>query len=270
MKSVLKMGWIAVCAAVMGSAQLWGAGAAPAPAPKGAGDDAELLQMIRTAMSSRAMIMKAVKGYMYAGNHVVTTKAQKEMKESLKKFDAKQKKLQEAFTDPKIKNLMTFIQMNEEELKDIFNEPYSLENAEVAIDLAEAISEGEKKIGDTLRKRLKGKHPIAKGQRYYVAAVALYYMAYEAGIKDENTIHKMERIVKTIDQLIKEAKAYPGNTVKMNQIINQIEKLWKVVHQFYLDIDEGGLPQIVYQTTDKLDRKFLQYAKLLNESLKKK
>jgi len=267
MKSVLKMGWIAVCAAVMGTAQLWGAGAAPAASK---GDDAELLQMIRTAMSSRVMIMKAVKGYMYAGNHVATTKAQKEMVESLKKFDAKQKKLQEAFTDPKIKNLMMFIQMNEEELKDLLKEPYSLENAEVIIDLGEAISEGEKKIGDTLRKRLSGNYPAAKGQRYYVAQVALYYMAYQAGIRDENTIRKMERIVKTLDQLIQESKAYPGNTVKMNQVINQIEKLWKVVHQFYLDIEEGGLPLIVYQTTDKLDKKFFEYAQLLNESLKKK
>jgi len=188
----------------------------------------------------------------------------------LKKFDIQQKKLASAFTDPKTKNLMTFIQMNVDEIKDTINQPYSLDNAQVVIDLAEAISEGEKKIASSLRKKLSKSYPSGKGQRYLINQIAKYYMAYQAGIKDKNTIRQMQKTVKRFDQLMKEMKAYPGNTVKMNQILNRMDKLWKIVRQFYLDIDEGGLPLIVYQTTSKLDKEQIHYAKELLKNLKKK
>lgn len=233
-------------------------------------NDAEILPMVYAAMRSRVFIQEVAKAYLYAGNDIATTQAQKEMKTALKKFDAQQKKLASAFTDPKIKNLMTFIQMNIDEIKSTLKEPYSLDNAQVVIDLAEAISEGEKKIAMTLRKKLSKDYPSGKGQRYLINQIAKYYMAYQAGIKDQNTIRQMHKTVKRFDELMKEMKAYPNNTVKMNQILNQMDKLWKVVRQFYLDIDEGGLPLIVYQTTSKLDKKQIEYAQTLLKNLKKK
>ncbi len=246
------------------------AGKGDAPASSANQNDSEVLRLIKTAMSSRVLVQSIVKDYLYAGNDVATTRAKREMGKSLKAFDERQKKLDEAFTDPKIKNLMRFIRMNVEDMKETLKEPYSMENAEILIDLGEAISEGEKKIAGQLRKKLSGKYPVAKGQRYYMTQIAKYYMAYESGIKDENTIRQMEGTVKKIDSLINEMKAYGGNTVKMNQTLNNIEKLWKVVKQFYLDIEEGGLPIIVYQTTEKLNKKFLEYTSLLLASISKR
>jgi hypothetical protein len=254
---------------ILAGTALMAAGKVKAPV-EGSQNDQELMKLIKTAMSSRMLIQTVVKDYLYAGNDVATTRAKGEMKKALKLFEERQKKLEEAFTDPKIKNLMTFIRMNLEEMKETLKEPYSRDNAEVLIDLGEAISEGEQKIASQLRKKLSKQYPAAKGQRYYIAQIAKYYMAYESGIKDENTVRQMEKTVKTIDSLIREMKAYQGNTVKMNQTLNQIEKLWKVVKQFYLDIEEGGLPIIVFQTTDKLDKKFREYAQLMIASISKK
>jgi hypothetical protein len=248
---------------------LMAAGKAPNPQVPANPGDREVFQLVREAMESSLMIQNVVKGYLYAGNDVATTQAKREITKSLKRFEEHQKSLQAAFTDPKIKNLMTFITMNLEEIKELLKEPYSLENAEVMIDLGEAVAEGERKIAGQLRKKLSGKYPVAKGQRYYVAQVAKYYIAYQAGIKDENTVRQMEKTVKKIESLIGEMKSFQGNTVKMNQTLNQIDKLWKVVKQFYLDIEEGGLPVIVYQTTRKLDGKFKEYTKLLVLSMSK-
>jgi DNA-binding transcriptional regulator GbsR (MarR family) len=254
---------------VMTGTVLMAADQAPNPQVPANSRDREVLQLVRAAMESSLMIQNVVKGYLYAGNDVATTQAKREIAKSLKRFEEHQKSLQAAFTDPKVKNLMTFITMNLEEIKELLKEPYSLENAEVMIDLGEAVAEGERKIAGQLRKKLTGKYPVAKGQRYDVTQVAKYYMAYQAGIKDENTVRQMEKTVKKIESLIGEMKSFQGNTVKMNQTLNQIEKLWKVVKQFYLDIEEGGLPVIVYQTTRKLDGKFREYTKLLILSMPK-
>jgi len=223
----------------------------------------DVMKQIKLPMSSRVMIQKVAKDYLYIGNEIAVTKARNEMAVSLKAFDAKQKKLAESLNDPKIKNLMMFIQMNVDEIKDTVKQPYSLDNAAVVVDLAEAISEGELKIANVLKKKLKGKVPAFKGQRYYVTQIAKYYMAYQAGLKDDVTVRQMKQSVEKLQKVFKEMAAYPQNTPEMNRIMNRIDKQWKIVHQFYLDIEEGGLPLIVYQTTDSMEKQLRKYAKAI-------
>ena len=226
-----------------------------------AGVDVGTLKLLKTAMSSRVVVQIVAKDYLYAGNEVAVTKAKKEMAAALKAFDAKQKKLANSINDPKTKNLMVFIDMNLEELKDTVTKPYSLDNAAVVIDLAEAISEGELKIADQIREKAKYKGVVAKGQRYDIEQIAKYYMAYQAGLKDDVTVRQMKKTVKHFKGLLQEMKSNNNNNVKMNQIMNRVDKLWKIVHQFYLDIEEGGLPLIVYQTSRKLDDEMIKYSK---------
>jgi hypothetical protein len=221
--------------------------------------EAEVLKFSKLAQSSRLKIQTVAKDYLYIGNGVAVTKARKEMDAALKAFDAKQKKLSVALNDPKIKNLMTFIEMNVEELKDTLKEPYSLDNAAVVIDLAEAISEGEKKISDGILKKAKVKVPKFMGQRYNVAQIAKYYIAYQSGLKDDVTVRQMKQTVEKLKKALKEMAANKDNNPKMNKILNRMDKQWKIVHQFYLDIEEGGLPLIVYQTSNRLAKGFLSY-----------
>ena len=226
----------------------------------GSGTSGETLKLLKTAMSSRVMIQNVAKDYLYIGKGVAVTKAKKEMASSLKAFDSKQKKLADSLNDPKIKNLMMFITMNVDEIKDTIAQPYSLDNAAVIVDLAEAVSEGENKIASVIRKNLHYTGPAFKGQRYDVTQIAKYYMAYQAGLKDDVTVQQMKKTVEHFQKILPGLASNKNNTPKMNQIINKVEKQWKIVHQFYLDIEEGGLPLIVYQTSRKLDKNLLSYA----------
>jgi enamine deaminase RidA (YjgF/YER057c/UK114 family) len=158
---------------------------------------------------------------------------------------------------------MLFVKMNADDIKTTLKKPYNLENAQEIIDLAEAISEGNKKIATALRKKLSKNYASGKGQRYMLIQIAKYYMAYQAGIKDENTVRHMKKTVERFDKLLQEMKAYPDNTVKMNQVLNDADKLWKIVKQFYTDIKEGGLPIIVFQTTNKIDKDMIIYSHLI-------
>lgn len=246
------------------------AGQSSPQSQNGAGNDAETLGMVYTAMRSRVFIQTVAKDYLYIGNDVATTQAEKEMTTALKKFDKQQKVLADAFTDPKVKNLMMFVKMNVDEIKATLKKPYSLDHAQEIIDLAEAISEGNKKIAGYLKKKLSRQYPAGKGQRYMIIQVAKYYMAYEAGIKDKNTVRHMKKTVQSFDKLLQEMKAYPKNSVKMSQILNETEKLWAIVKQFYVDIEEGGLPIIVYQTTNKIDKAMIDYAQLVKKTAAKK
>jgi hypothetical protein len=58
------------------------------------------------------------------------------------------------------------------------------------------------------------------------------------------------------------------NTPEINRKLNEIEKLWKIVHKFYLNIEKGGLPHIVFSTTDKITTKMNEVTKLYVEIYK--
>jgi len=228
-----------------------------------AGKDVKILSMISAVTYSRIFIQTVAKDYLYIGNDVATTKAKKEMAVALKKFDRQQKNLANALTDPTIENLMMPIKMNVDELKDALKKPYSIDHAREVIDLAETISEGNKKIAGMLKKKLSKDYPTDKEQRYMIAQIAKYYMAYASGIKDENTVHSVKKMVQKFDKSLQEMKAYPKNTVKMNQLVNETDQLWKIVKQFYEDIEARGLPIIVYQTTKRIDQAILDYSQRL-------
>ncbi len=233
--------------------------------------DVSMLKMFKVAMSSRVMIQQVAKAYLYVGNDIATTKAEKELTKSLKQFDAKLKKLNDSINDPKTKNLLLFIESNREDIGDLLKEPYSLENAQEIIDLAEAISEGSFSIAKTFEKKKGGTKLGFKGQRYHVIQIAKYYIAYKSGIKDKNTVKHMKQSVNAFQKGLELMKAYPENTPDMNRLVNKIEKGWKIVHQFYLDIEDGDLPLIVYDTSKKIEKKMQKYigALIKNKSKKK-
>ena len=232
-------------------------GAGKAVAGGGSGSE----NLVRTAMQSRVMIQKVVKDYLYAGNDVATAKAQREMKKSLEQYDKALVSLNDSINDPKMKNLLLFLESNREEMGDLLAEEYNLDTAQEIIDLAEAISEGGMSIARKLQLKNKAGTSLLGGQRYYITQVAKYYIAYRAGIKDKITVKNMNKAVAVLSKKIQEMKAYSENTPKMNQIMNKIDKDWRIVKQFYTDIEEGDLPLIVYDTTHKIERGFSRYLK---------
>ena len=85
--------------------------------------------------------------------------------------------------------------------------------------------------------------------------IAKYYIAYQAGIKDKNTVDQMQAAVKDFATAHETLMANAGNTPEINRKLNQIDRLWKIVYKFYLNIEKGGLPLIVFNSTDTITKK---------------
>ena len=89
-------------------------------------------------------------------------------------------------------------------------------------------------------------------QRMLAQRIAKYYIAYQAGIKDKNTVDQMKRAVKDFGDVQDLLMQNPSNTPEINRKLNKINRLWKIVYKFYLNIEKGGLPLIVFNTTDTI------------------
>jgi len=226
----------------------------------------DAIELINIAGQQRMLSQRIAKDYLYIGKKVATDKAKKQLDESLKAFRANQAKLAEMINDPEIKNLLEFVQMSLQELEGIVKKSFNLDNAQLVLDLSESMLEGSQYVVDSLTQTLKIKESeiVAKAgkQRMLSQRIAKYYIAYQAGIKDKNTVEQMHAAVKEFSQNHKTLMENKDNTATINQKLAKVNKLWKVVYKFYLNIEKGGLPFIVFTTTDDITSKMDEITKL--------
>ena len=232
----------------------------------------DAIQLINIAGKQRMLSQRIAKDYLYLGKHVATDKARRQLKTSLKEFRSNQKKLAEMINDPEIKNLLEFVNMSLSELEGIVKQPFNLDNAQLVLDLSESMLEGSQYVVDSLNKALNIKESkivaISGKQRMLAQRIAKYYIAYQAGIKDKNTVDQMDAAVKDFSKDHKILMNNKDNTATINQKLAKVDKLWKVVYKFYLNIEKGGLPFIVFTTTDDITRQMDVITKLYVELYK--
>jgi len=132
--------------------------------------------------------------------------------------------------------------------------------------------EGSQYVVDSLKETVKIQESKIVGQagkqRMLAQRIAKYYIAYQAGIKDKNTIDQMKAAVATFSESHAGLMANSANTPEINRKLNEIDRLWKIVYKFYLNIEKGGLPLIVFNTTDNITKKMNQITGLYVELYK--
>ncbi len=232
----------------------------------------DTIKLINIAGKQRMLSQRMAKDYMYKGKKIATGKADKQLKASMGEFSNAHKHLLNSINDEEIKNLLEFVNMSMDEFKEISNKPFDQDNAQLALDLSESILEGSQYVVDSIKNgvNLKESHIVAKSgkQRMLAQRIAKYYIAYQSGITDKNTVTQMKEAVVLFTENHNALMANPSNTTTINQKLNKINKLWKIVYKFYLSIEKGGLPFIVFTTTDDITGKMDDITKLYVELYK--
>jgi len=228
-------------------------------------------KLINMAGKQRMLSQRIAKNYFYIANGSNGLKAKEQLSKSLVDFELTQKMLDRAIKDMDIKNLIYFVDMSLDEFKSIIRDKYSRDNAIIVLDLSESMLEGSDYVVKALSEGVKSNHTvnIAGKERMLSQRIAKYYMAYQNGIKDDNTIFQMKESVKEFDKILKELISNKSNTKKIQKELKSVDTMWRVVNKFYLNIKKGGLPKIVYSTTDKITDKMDKivglYVKILME-----
>ncbi len=217
------------------------------------------LELLNLAGKQRMLSQRIAKDYFYVGQKVNTSKATKQMKSALQAFNKAQKVLSLSIKDDEIQNMIMFVNMSSDEFTTLAQETYSMDNGALVLDLSESMLEGSQYIVDALKNELKKSNSsivdIAGRQRMLSQRIAKYYISYQAGIKDKNSIVQMQEAVKLFNDSHKKLMANKSNTPAINKELKKVDRLWKIVYKFYLNIEKGGLPIIVFNTTDDIMKK---------------
>ena len=233
---------------------------------------ADTEKLIDIAGKQRMLSQRIAKDYLYAGRKIASAKANKQLQGSLDELLSAHKVLVKSINDPDIKNLLAFVEMSSEDFEATSKEAFTLDNAQLVIDLSESMLEGSQYVVDSLKQTVKIKESKiidqSGRQRMLAQRIAKYYIAYQAGIKDKNTIDQMKAAVSLFTKSHTALMDNAANTPEINRKLNEIDRLWKIVYKFYLNIEKGGLPLIVFNTTDNITKKMNQITGLYVELYK--
>ena len=236
-------------------------------------NDSKMENIVDIAGRNRMISQKIAKDYIYIGNKVALGTAKIELKNALDEFGNNLSKIKLSVNDSEVKNMIDFVDMSFGDFKSVIKEPFNLDNAQIVLDLSESLLEGSQYIVDGLTKNSSKTAKSAKDkliaksgkQRMLAQRIAKYYMTYQSGIKDKNTVRQMKDAVKEFEENLKFLMANSGNTVQINNKLNEVNRLWKIVHNFYLGIEKGGLPFIVFKSTNDVTKEMDDITKLYDK-----
>jgi nitrate/nitrite-specific signal transduction histidine kinase len=229
-------------------------------------------KMINMAGRQRMLSQRVAKDYFYLGKKINKGNAKKQLKITLKEFKESQDILNKNIKDEEISNLIAFVNMSLDEFIATASEKYSIDNGTIILDLSESMLEGSDYVVQALTKGQQANAiiDIAGKQRMLSQRIAKYYIAYQAGIKDDNTITQMKETVKEFDSVLSKLLKNKSNSRKIQDELDKVNKMWKIVYKFYLNIEKGGLPIIVFTTTDDITKNMNKIVKMYVEILEKK
>jgi len=229
-------------------------------------------QLVNLAGRQRMLSQRMAKDYFYAGMKINKSNALRQLKKSLADFRKTQELLNQSIKDEEIKNLIAFVNMSLDEFVSISKEAYNVDNGTIILDLSESMLEGSDYIVQALTKGKPSNEiiDIAGKQRMLAQRIGKYYIAYQAGIKDDNTIVQMKEAVKEFDTILNKLIANKGNTPAIQLELAKVNKMWRIVYKFYLNIEKGGLPIIVFSTTDDITSKMNKIVGMYVKALEKK
>jgi len=211
---------------------------------------------INKAGKQRMLSQRIAKAYFFLGENVRPDKARKQLKASLDMFNKHHNQLKKEIKDQDIQELFAFIDIALTDYSNLVNKPYDRNNGSEVLDLSETLLEVCQSVVVKLEQASKLKKAklvnISGRQRMLSQRIAKYYVAYQAGFRDPNSVQQLQKAVKEFETAMKILSGSSQNIPEITSALSKVGSLWKVVRKFFLDLKKGGLPVTVFATTDSI------------------
>lgn len=220
--------------------------------------DVTSAELVNRAGMQRMLSQRIAKAYFYLGNDVSAKETKMQLKMSTERFKNNHALLKENVQDLETKDLLSFVADAFTEYQALVNKPYGRENANRVLELSDILLETchsvvlnlEDKSGVQLDHIVN----ISGKQRMLAQRVSKFYIAYQAGFRDDGVVHKLNNSIEEFESGLKKLMNEGQNSGEIDALLAKSKTEWDRISPYFLKVREGGLPLMVLTATDEVTK----------------
>jgi len=213
--------------------------------------------LMNRAGMQRMLSQRIAKAYLYNGQGVSKQEAGHQLNIALTRFEYNHNALKK-INDSVMQELLGVVENIFANYKSLAAKPYKKENSAAVLELSEQLLEASQNVVLKLQELSGTKIDhiinVSGRQRMLSQRIAKYYIAYQAGFQDENSVQQLETAVSEFQSALKMLREEKRNTARINQLLDKMQNFWKSVAPYFLKIREKGNPALVLNGTDDISK----------------
>ncbi|MDU9049498.1 MAG: type IV pili methyl-accepting chemotaxis transducer N-terminal domain-containing protein [Candidatus Electrothrix sp. Rat3] len=215
-------------------------------------------ELVNKSGMQRMLSQRIAKAYFYLGNDVSVKETKLQLDMSIERFKKNHALLKANVEDAETKDLLSFVEDNFSEYNDLVYKPYNQENATRVLELSDTLLKACHSVVLNLEDQ-SGNHVdhiinVAGKQRMLSQQVSKFYIAYQAGFRDETTVHQLNNAVEEFESGLKKLMSEGRNDEEINALLVKTKKEWERISPYFLKVRKGGLPLMVLTATDEVTK----------------
>ncbi|MCI5209129.1 MAG: hypothetical protein D3910_10125 [Candidatus Electrothrix sp. ATG2] len=215
-------------------------------------------ELVNRSGMQRMLSQRIAKAYFYLGNDVAAKDSTLQMEMALERFRKNHTILKANVQDSETKDLLSFVEDTFSVYSELVNKPYSQESATRVLELSDTLLEVCHSIVLNIEAK-SGLHVdrivnISGKQRMLSQRVSKFYIAYQAGFRDDNTVQKLKAAVEEFESGLKKMMNEGRNNKEIDALLTKSKKEWERISPYFLKVRKGGLPLMVLTATDEVTK----------------
>ncbi|WP_446010596.1 type IV pili methyl-accepting chemotaxis transducer N-terminal domain-containing protein [Candidatus Electrothrix sp.] len=215
-------------------------------------------ELVNRAGMQRMLSQRIAKAYIYFGNDVSVRETKMQLEMALERFKINHDILKKNVQDSETKDLLAIVENTFSEYRDLVMKPYAEKDAIRVLGLSDTLLQVCHSVVLNLTE-LTGASidhiiNISGKQRMLSQRVAKFYIAYQAGFRDEDTVNKLKDSIESFEAGLNELMGEQRNNAEIASLLKKIKKEWARISPYFLKVKEGGLPLMVLRATDEITK----------------
>ncbi len=213
--------------------------------------------LMNRAGMQRMLSQRIAKAYLYNGQGISQKEASHQLNIAVTRFEYNHGSLKK-INDSAMQELLSVVDSVFSSYKSLVTKPYKKENSATVLELSEQLLQASQnvvlKLEELSGAKIDNIINISGRQRMLSQRIAKYYIAYQAGFQDENSVQQLETAVSEFQSALKTLQAEKRNTERIKLLLEKMQTLWGRVSPYFLKIREKGNPSLVLTSTDDINQ----------------